>query len=447
MGLLSDSLRALIPERKQAMAAAIPTWDVGRQMSPPSDYARNAREGYMLDEIVFDCVEIRATSAGEPPICAYRANDEKLDEHPAITLLNNPNPFMGRSRFWATISMCLDIGGNAYIEKVRSGAGKVVELWLLRPDRVRVIPDARTYVGGYSYMVGDQAFTLRAEDVIHFKTRHPLDDYYGLPPLAVLAGRVDLDVWARRFTESFFRNAGVPAGLLNIVKTMTEQERESTRQRFRELYGGPESWHRLMVIDGGQASYSAMGLPLGAEGLAMPELNQINETRICGAFGVAPSLVPTMAGLNSSSYANRVSDRELFWESTMIPLFTELDSALTAGLASEFADIDRLEHDFSRIKALQEDEDKKHARLRDDFKAGILTWQEARTLIGEPPEPEEPGIVLVAANMVPTWSDDMLKEPEAMPAPALPSNAPTGEPATPPPPAPAVNGQRNGSSY
>ncbi len=176
-------------------------------MAPPSSYHRNAREGYMLDEIVFDCVEFRATSAGEPPIVAYRhGSDEKLDQHPAVALLNNPNPFMGR-----TLSMFTDIGGNAYVEKVRSAAGKVVELWPLRPDRMRVIPDRQKFIGAYRYEIGEQWFTIPAENVIHFKTRHPLDDYYGLPPLAVIAGRVDLDVWTRRFTESFFRNAGVPA--------------------------------------------------------------------------------------------------------------------------------------------------------------------------------------------------------------------------------------------
>lgn len=445
MGLLANTIRALVPERKTSIAATVPTWEVGHQMTPPSDYTRNAREGYMLDEIVYDCVEFRATSAGEPPIAAYhRGSDEKLDSHPAVTLLNNPNPFMGRSRFWATLSMFMDIGGNAYVEKVRSGAGKVVELWPLRPDRMRVIPDARTFIGGYHYQLGDHAFMLPAEDVIHFKTRHPLDDYYGLPPLAVIAGRVDLDVWTRRFTEAFFRNAGVPAGLLNIQRTVNETESELIRRRFRDVYGGADGWHRLMVIGGGVATYEAMGLPLGADGLAMPELNQINETRICGVYGVAPSLIPTMSGLSSSSYANRVSDRQLFWESTMIPLFKDLDTALTMGLADEFPDLDRLEHDLSKVKALQEDVDKVHVRVRDDFKAGVATWTEARVAMGYDEEPEEPGMVLVAANMVPTWSDDMLTEPEPEPEPVAALPGPNGT--VPAPAAPVANGQRNGSA-
>lgn len=441
MGFLTDTIRALAFERKQAVGATIPVWESGREQVPQWDYSRGAREGYMASDLVYACIDLRANSAGEPPLCVYRG-DEKLEEHAALDLLKRPNPFMGSSRFWSTVVMHLDIGGNAYIEKVRSAAGKVVELWLLRPDRVRVIPDATRYISGYNYQIGADTKFLPAENVIHFKTRHPLDDYYGLPPLAVVAGRVDLDQWAQKFTTSFFANAGVPAGLLNVMRAMNEQDRQSTRARFREIFGGPSGWHRLLVLDGGQATYTPMGLPLGANGTAMPELNQVNETRILAAFGVPASMIPTMVG----SQGNRgqtadVSERDKFWELTMVPLFRDIDSTLSVGLSLEFPDLDRIEHDISEVKALQEDQDKLHVRVRDDFKAGITTWREARLQLGESEEPEESGIVLVPSNMVPTWSDEMLEEPEE-PEPVeeqLPMDGVESMPVAVPP-----NGRANG---
>src|SRR3954465_2087434 len=315
MGLIAEAFRALVPESKSAIAASIPTWESGVPQYQQASYFRNARDGYMVDELVFDCVEFRATSSGEPPVIAWRktaSGEEKIHEHPAIDLMNRPNQWTNRSQFWGAISMSLDIAGNAYVEIVRSGAGKAVELWPLRPDRVRVIPDAPRFISGYLYTIGDKSFRMDANDVIRFKTRHPLDDYYGLPPLAVLAGRVDLDVWTRRFAESFFRNAGVPTGLLNIQRVVQESERAAIRRRFREEYGGLEGWHRMLVLDGGQATYTPMGLSMGPGGLAMDALGQQHEVRIVGAFGgIPPSLIPTIAGANSSSYANRVSDRQL----------------------------------------------------------------------------------------------------------------------------------------
>jgi len=445
MGLISQSLRALVPERKMAIAASVPNWSVGVEQRPQWSYDRGAREGYMLDELVYSCVDYRASSIGEPPVTAYRTgSDEKQDEHPAVTLLNKPNPFMGRSRFWGTIGMSLDIGGNAYVEKVRSAAGKVVELWPLRPDRVTVIPSAETFIGGYVYRIGEKEFRMRAADVIHFKTRHPLDDFYGLAPLAVLAGRVDLDVWTRKFTEAFFRNAGVPAGLLNVIKTLTESDREAMRRNFSRIYGGTDGWHKILVLDGGQATYEPMGLPLGASGAAMPELNEINETRILAVYGMTPSLVATMVGSRGSGLAgsNREADETKFWQDTMLPLFKDLDSALTAGLVIDFPDLDRLEHDMSKVKALQEDEDKRHARYLNDYKGGGITFEEFRLACGYPEKPDKPGMLLLPTTMVPTWSDDMLTEPEPMPepVPALPGN-PGSQPQ------PALNGRSNGAGH
>ncbi len=463
MGFLASSLRALIPESKSAIASVVPTWDNNRAQIPQSSsYFRNAKDGYMLDELVFDCVEYRATSAGEPPMSAWvktGSGEEKIEEHPVLDLFEHPNPFMGRSDFWGAVSMHLDIAGNAYIERVRSGSGKTVELWPLRPDRIRVIPDSQRFIAGYTYTVGDQQFRLDAKDVIRFKTRHPLDDYYGLPPLAVLAGRVDLDIWIRQFSEAFFRNAGVPAGLINIQRSVNQSEREAISRRFREMFGGPDGWHRIMVLDNGIASYSQMGANM--DQLAMLELNQITETRILGVFGMYPSLIPTMAGIQGNrGQTAAVSDRQAFFETTMIPWFRSVDSTLSVALADEYPDIVRFEHDLSKVHALQEDEDKKHARWREDWKAGVVTLREVRAKIGLPDEPDEDGIVLVPTTMVPTHIDELLDPaaldaaeeaatpPAAAPG-ALPQNGTAGAlPAANAPPAvPAANGRANGRQH
>jgi HK97 family phage portal protein len=315
---------------------------------------------------------------------------------------------------------------------------------------MRVVPDSRLFVRGYKYTVGDlPPFFLDAADVIHFKTRHPLDDYYGLAPLAVLAGRVDLDVWTRRFAESFFRNAGVPAGLMNIQRAMNEVERGMVQRRFRDVYGGSEGWHKIMVLDGGAATYTQMGLGMGESGLAMNTLGMTNETRICGVYGVPTSLIPTMAGQEANrGQTAAVSDRELFWEQTMVPWFRRKDSVLNAKLLAEWPDLTRIEHDLSQVKALQEDQDKLHARYRADYEAGAITWQEFRQKCGYPEEPDEPGMLVIAVNMVPTWSDTMLKEPEPEPLPAAgdpnADNPELGNPAKPAPALPAAAGRANG---
>ncbi len=436
MGLFSDSVRALVPAQKaQAIGSVVPTWDANvpqYQKHTPQSYMQLAREGYMLDELIFSCIEARVTSASEPQMTAYRGDEKIEGTHPSLTLLNNPNPFTDAATFWGAIVMSLDIGGNAYVEKVRSASGKLVQLWLLRPDRTWVIPDQQSYIRGYRYRIGDKEFELPAEDVIHFKTRHPLDDYYGLPPMAVLAERIDLDIWVRQFAASFFRNAGVPAGLLNIERSISVQERELIKSQFKNDYGGPNGWNNTMVIGGGTATYQPMGLPLGPRGTAVGELDEINEARVCMVYGVPPSVISTRIGLHSSSYANRQSDIRLFWDGTLAPIYHYLGATLTMGLRDEYPDITRWAHDLSTVQALRDDEDDRHARVRADWLAGLLTWKRAQILLGEPPEPDEPGMVLIPTTMTQVWSDDLLTEPEP------PEPAPVVQP--------ALNGTANGQA-
>lgn len=433
MGLIAESFASLGRKagQQQAVAASIPTWQVGQPQYPQQSYERYAREGYSKNELVYACIQELMGSAAEPRFQAMRTGQgapEKIDRHPCIELLEHPNPFLSRVGLIKGIVLHLSIAGNAYIEKVRSGAGKVVELWLLRPDRMRVLPDAQRFIGGYQYGVnGVPIHTFDPRDVVHLKTQHPMDDYYGLPPLAVCAERVDTDSWMRGFTASFFRNAGVPAGLLNIMTQVEAQEKEMIQQRFSSLYGGPTGWHRLLVIDGGAADYKQMGMPMGDRGIAMPSLDEVNEARICMCFGVPLSLAGARLGQASSSYANRRADREMFWDETMAPLFEDLAAQLTLGFKDEFLDMEFLEVDLGEVNALKPDEDATHTRTRDDYRAGVISLQEARTDLGYEPEPPKDGIFLVPTAGMPTLGEQLLEEPEP------PAEEPPDE-TTPPPP-------------
>ncbi len=465
MGLISSLISSFRSERVEeqkaaAIAATVTPWDssgyTAQKMTGPAVYARHVLDGYIADELVYQCVDIRANAAGEPPIVGWQkteSGEEKIQDGPVVDLLENPNQYMSRSRFWQTVMMHLDINGNAYVEKVRSGAGKVVELWIMRPDRTYVLPDRQRFIGGYRYEIGGEKFVLPPENVIHFKTRHPLDDFYGLPPIAVLAGRVDLDVWSRKFTEAFFRNAGVPAGMLSIQKHLTADERRDLQRAFREQFGGENGWHRVMVMESGPnqaAEYTAMGMPLGSNGAALNEVNETNETRILGVYGIPLSLIPTMAGsrANRGQTAN-VQEQASFWQQTMVPQFRDIDSTLSMGLRDDFPEFRRFEHDLSKVQALQEDENARIERVIKKWQNQALTYQEYRSELGEPEEPDKPGVVMMLTTSVPTPSDQLIDPDAMLEAQEPPQPAPGPDNMTPedqPQPVPA-NGRTNGVAH
>ncbi len=390
MGLITDSLRALVPERKVAVGTMVPTWQSGTPQfaMQTTPYARAALEAYSYNEVVFACIEELATSAAEPCIAAYQKTadkPDKVEQHDVLDLLERPNPFLTRFGLTAGIILYLSLAGNAYIEKVRSKAGGIVELWLLRPDRVRVIPDRDRFVRAYSYELGDVKAELDVRDVIHIKTRHPWDDFYGLPPLAACAPRVDTANMMRSFTAAFFQNAGVPAGMLKVQKTLNESERERIQQRFRGEYGGVQGFHNLLIMDAIEAEYTPMGMPLGERGLVMPDLDDINTAHIASVFGVPLELIGAKLSMRGQRSA-ATEARRGFWDETLAPLYVQLGEALSNGLVDEFTGFDYLEYDMGTVKALQEDQDAKHLRVREDMLAGIISREEARNELGFDPD-------------------------------------------------------------
>src|SRR5499427_8673659 len=438
MGLLADAFRTLAlfgGETKQAVATAIPTWQVGLPATPiwnQRSYDQLARKGYLGSEVVFAACQAVAKSAALPRMVVFdsKAHDaDAICDHPALDVLNRPNKWWTTFMLWSSTVVALKINGNAYWEIVRGRSGKIIEYWPLRPDRVWIIPDEKDYIQAYEYRIGERVFTLDPDDVIHFKNPNPLNDYYGLSPLAVLAERIDIDVWCREFTTAFFRNAGVPSGLLNIMRSVEPNEREIIRQRFRQQYGGPDGWGNVLVIDNGQATYTKMGMdPVG---LGLDDINRVTESKICAVLDVPPSIIWTVLGHQSSSglnNSNKESDRAQWWTGALAPMYEDLAQQFTLASNEDYPDVDHFSFDLSGVPGYAKDEDSVHARVRADFAAGLVTWDQAVALLGY--DADKPGWVVIPSTVIPTPSIQLAhyKEGQSPPGqPALPTGQMPGE--------------------
>lgn len=395
----------------------VPQWQSGRAALPNARYETFAREGYGANELIYACVEELSTSAAEPKMQA-RNGEAWTVRGLILDLLNRPNPFMDRFEFFATVIMHRSIAGNAYALKVRSRAMRTVELWLMRPDRVRIVPSSTSYIDRYEYQIGGGAVVpLSVDDVIHWKTRHPLDDFYGMPPLMAVTGRTDIDNFMKDFVKAFFVNAGVPAGLLNVEQSLDEDTKKEIKSRFRADYGGPTGWHDLMVIDNSKATFTPMTAQMGQRGLVIPELDEIAEARIPMVFGVPQSLIGTRTSYQNGGYANKRAEEQHFWTGTLAPLYKELAGPLNLRLVPDFQGVDEVAFDLSDVRALQPDEDAVATRWANLAQKGVASLQEAREKVGLSREPKAGDVFLVPSSSVPTESN-LLDQPPPEPPPA-----------------------------
>lgn len=425
MGWLKGLLAPPETTRIDMPWSPVPRWEDGKPQIQPANYYGYSKEGYGGNEVVFACVEMLATSAAEPDM-RIKYGERYSKNHAVLRLLANPNPFQDRFSFWATVIMHRSIAGNAFAVKIRTNLGRVAELWLLRPDRVRIVPDADTFIRRYEYEVDGGVLPIAPQDMIHWRTRNPLDDYYGMPPLAVAAARIDVDNFMRDTMKTYMENRGLPAALLTVKQNLGETQIKYLQDRYAKLTG------KLMVLHGSDgAQFSALNQSLGDAGLVIPDLNQISETRIAMVLGVDPGMIGTVIGASNSSYNNRDSMRESFWNERLKPLYQELTGPLnhrsrnprvkSGGLIDDFPGVDEIQFDLSSVGALQAELDKAHERVRQNWAAGLISFDEARVALGLRPLTE--GTVLLPSNMMATDVVDVINPPDPEPV-ALPQGVP-----------------------
>jgi hypothetical protein len=118
-------------------------------------------------------------------------------------------------------------------------------------------------------------------------------------------------------------------------------------------------------------------------------LRDVPEERISAVIGVPAILAGLGAGLEQATYSNVDALIEYFTEKKLVPLWKSDGDKLQVSLKPDFSsnpDIFIL-HDLTEVRALQEDMDKRYARLNIGVQGARpwITVNEARSDIGLPP--------------------------------------------------------------
>jgi HK97 family phage portal protein len=375
-------------------------------------------------EIVYACIEKKAQAATDPEIIVEQKNSqgewEPIDDHPAVALLKRPNPYEDGETFLRAWIASENTDGTFYAEKVMSRAGTIAELYPLIPTLV--VPFYRVTDRGneleyYEYQTGVGKPIRFYPDELLVRRRHSRGSIFsGLSPLQVALGTVDADIAATEYVRAFFNNDGTPSGILKISgRRLSDDDAQHLRQRWQSNYSRHGKNRGGVAVLDDSAEYQPIGAKLNE--LESESLTSIDESRICMAFGVPPILIGAYVGLVHVN--QRASVREAqqdFWMNTMSPELKQIRHWLTWFVLPYFEDYEKIRReqirfnwDMSQVDALQEDVDQIAKRVRENYKYGVITLNEARenlkldpvegedgdafykpTAVAEPDDEEEP---------------------------------------------------------
>ena len=311
---------------------------------------------------------------------------QEVVKHAALTLLQNPNPLMDWAELCETSIQHYDTAGEfwwvAYFHPTIRAAGPL-QIWPMRPDRVKIVTDPYDALVGYIYVGPDgEQVPLTKDIVIHQRRPNPLDIYRGLSPMQALSLKLDSNRLAAEYNRNFFLNSAEPGGIIEIEDRLDDDEFRELASRWREQHQGVANAHRVAILEQGKWVERKFSM----KDMMFPELAELSREEIREAFGYPKGMTGATEDVNK---AVADANERMFGRYLLRPRLEKIKSAVDNQLLPMFgATAENLEYDYEDPvpedrEADSQDRITKAQSLKLLTEAG-MDWDDALELVGLP---------------------------------------------------------------
>lgn len=339
-------------------------------------------EAYRENVIVYRCVNLIAQSAGHVPWKILRSkNGEVILNHPLYNLLKRPNPEKAGADFFSELISSILLFGNSYI--LSTSDLKPKEIYLLPPAATELVFDQNKLIAyKYKDASGDKFFKIdsvnKISRILHLKSYHPLNQYYGLSCLEAASLPIDLHQQSSYWNHSLLQNGARPSGAL-IVKDsngyLSDEQFERLQAQLSEKFTGSNNAGKPLLLEGGLGWQE---MSINPKDMDFIESKNSAAREIALAFGVPPQLL----GINGdNTYSNMQEARLALWEETLIPLLDKIADSMSNWFSYLFKEDIIVDFDSDNISALTEKCENLWAKIAN---ANFMTLNEKRAFVGLP---------------------------------------------------------------
>ena len=372
----------------------------GQPRWTPRNYTALAKEGYQMNVVGYQAINRVADAIATIEWAVWKDDKPIEGKHPLKELWKRPNPQQSLSEFLRANVGFMLLSGNGYVEAAEGARGMPVELYALRSDRMKVVPNAEGQVERFIYK--NNGKTVRWDidpitgqgPIMHMKMFNPLDDFYGMSPIEAGAFAVDQHNESMKYMQALLQNSARPSGAL-VMKEGTnlgDEQIARLRSQVEEQYGGSANAGRPMLLENG-LTWQAMGF--SPQDMSILETKYSSARDVSLAFGVPPQLLGIPG---DNTYSNYKEARLAFYEDTVIPLLAHVLGSYNPWFEEPF-DGAYLVPDLDKIPAIAEKRQEKWDMID---KSRELTINERREAKGYAP----------IETVVPTEDGNRLLGPE-----------------------------------
>jgi len=358
--------------KDSSVGRAIQKYYLSEVQWTPKTFKAFAEEGYKMNPHVYACINQIAKNFSCVPWYLIKkkktknGKDEEIESHPLIELMDRPNPNQGGVRFRENLIAYLMMSGNSYMERVGVKNKPPSELYILRPDRVSILPGRNIHSPkGYRYSLGSEDVDIKPDFIMHMLLLDPLDDWYGMSPLSAASRSADMNNESRKWNVTMLQNDCIAPGVLETQKGLTDIQFHRLENKWRDKYvtGGNQFTGDVPIILEGGLKWTAMGV--NPKDMSWIEGLKMSSREIATAFNVPPELI---GDSENKTYSNYKEARKALYEETIIPLLDFFADEVNVWLTPLYGnDSLKLVYDKDSIEALREDRDALYKRLNESY--------------------------------------------------------------------------------
>lgn len=301
---------------------------------------------------------------------------ERVGGGKAELLLNNPNPYETFTDMLIKFVFHIKLTGNSYWLKEQPNANgeQPKQLFSLNPKRMRAVVDPKRGLTGWLYMANGREVPFELQEIIHFKSPHADNDFYGLGDVQAAEDLFSEFINRENWAKKFWKNGASPSGVLICEDAVTVDQSEFDRAKkawAREYSGTDNSGKTAWLL--GKWKHEKIGLS-SAE-MQNIEGSKFTLENIFHLHGVPLSIAGMQAAAN---FATARVDKQIFQQYTVKPLIRLFTETINSDLIQGFDPRLSLEFDVSGLIDLES----VAQHLVPIFNAGAISLNELRQAAG-----------------------------------------------------------------
>jgi HK97 family phage portal protein len=329
--------------------------------------------------------------------------------HPAIQLLQSPNPDWTRYRLIESTVLDLCIYHHAFWIKLRKAGGAITQLQPVPPDRMQVAGDLTPEMYRYTSSSGGQWIDLPPTEVIHFRYSDPLDPLRGTSALESLKWVIAESRASSAARIQFWRNGAKLGGVIERPREAgkwSPQARDRFREQFTSKFSGPDNAGSIPVLDEGMQFKPVVATMVDSEATSLWKLTREEVAR---AYHIP---LPMVGILDHATFSNVKEQHRHLYQDCLGPWLSMLTDELELRLLREYDEPERFYLEFNLLDKLAGSFEEQAEAYQSACGRAWMTADEVRSRQNLPHLGGDAARIVMPLNM--TVTPNLVQSDEAM---------------------------------